>query len=162
LAVTPKFDAPKANDAPKSVTGDSVKGETLEPIGSKEVAEIYQSGLTALKANDYQTAEQNFNKIVTQSPNDKLAGNAQYWLGEVYYAQSNFAKSAVTFAKGYQNYKNSAKGADCLFKLGMSMKSLKKKDDACAAFNSLKTEFPAAEAEILKKAADEAKALKCK
>ncbi|MBR1605592.1 MAG: tol-pal system protein YbgF [Alphaproteobacteria bacterium] len=161
LETTPKFNAPKANDAPKSVTGDAVKGEVLEPIGSKEIAEIYQNGLNALKANNYQTAEQNFSKILNQNPNDKLAGNAQYWLGEVYYAQKDYAKSAVAFAKGYQNYKNGAKGADSLFKLGMSMKSLKKNADACAAFGGVKAEFPNASADLLKKAANEAKMLKC-
>lgn len=161
-AVTPKFSAPTAENAPQSITGDAVKGEVLEPIGSKEVAEIYQTGLNALKANDFVTSEQNFTRIVSQNPNDKLAGNAQYWLGEVYYAKKDFAKAAVAFAKGYQNYKNGAKGADSLFKLGMSMKSLKKDADACAAFKSLKTEFPKADAGLLKKAETEAKNLKCK
>ena len=161
LETAPKFNAPKAETAPKSVTGDVVKGELLEPIGSKEVAEVYQNGLNALKANDYGTAEQNFSKILNQNPNDKLAGNAQYWLGEVYYAQKDFAKAAVAFAKGYQNYKTGAKGADSLFKLGMSMKMLKKNTDACAAFGGVKAEFPKAAAEVLKKASDEFKALKC-
>lgn len=162
MDVTPKFSAPKANDAPKSVTGDAVQGSELEPIGSKEVAEIYQNGLNALKANDYKTAEQNFTKILNQNPNDRLAGNAQYWLGEVYYAQKDFAKAAVAFAKCYQNYHNGTKGPDSLFKLGMSMKSLKKNTDACAAFTSFKSEYPKASDELMKKAADEAKALKCK
>ena len=161
IEATPKFNAPKAEEAPKSVTGDAVKGEVLEPIGSKEVAEVYQNGLNALKANNYQTAEQNFSKILNQNPNDKLAGNAQYWLGEVYYAQKDYAKSAVAFAKGYQNYKTGAKGADSLFKLGMSMKALNKNADACAAFGGVKAEFPNADAELLKKVASEAKALKC-
>ena len=156
------FSAPKANEAPKSVTGDAVKGEVLEPIGSKEVAEVYQNGLNALKANNYKTAEENFSKILNQNPNDKLAGNAQYWLGEVYYAQGNYAKSAVAFAKGYQNYKSGAKGADSLFKLGMSMKLLKKNTDACAAFGGVKAEFPKASADLLTKASTEYKALKCK
>ena len=162
LQAAPKFNAPKAENAPKSVTGDAVHGSELEPIGSKEVAEVYQNGLNALKANDYKTSEQNFTKIVNQNPNDKLAGNAQYWLGEVYYAQQDYAKAAVAFAKGYQNYKNGTKGPDSLFKLGMSMKSLKKNAEACAAFTSMKTEFPKANVDILTKAADEAKKLKCK
>ena len=162
IETTPKFDAPKADSAPRSVTGDVVKGDELEPIGSKEVAEVYQNGLNALKANDYKTSEQNFSKIVNQNPNDKLAGNAQYWLGEVYYAQKDYAKAAVAFAKGYQNYKNGSKGADSLFKLGMSMKALNKATDACAAFMSLKTEFPKANGDLLTKAADESKKLKCK
>lgn len=159
---TPKYNAPTANGAPKSLTGDAVTGNELEPIGSQEVAEIYQNALNALKANDYVTSEQNFSKIVNQNPNDKLAGNAQYWLGEVYYAQKDYAKAAVAFAKGYQNYKNGAKGADSLFKLGMSMKSLKKNSEACTAFSSMKSEFPKAGADLLKKAADEAKKLNCK
>ena len=159
---TAKFSAPQAIDAPKSVTGDVVKGDALEPIGSKDVAEIYQTGLNALKSNDFIVSEQNFMKIINQNPNDKLAGNAQYWLGEVYYAKKDYAKAAVAFAKGYQTYKDGVKGADSLFKLGMSMKSLKKNTDACAAFMSLKSEFPKASVELLKKAEDEIKILKCK
>jgi len=159
---TAKFSAPQAIDAPKSVTGDVVKGDALEPIGSKDVAEIYQTGLNALKSNDFIVSEQNFMKIINQNPNDKLAGNAQYWLGEVYYAKKDYAKAAVAFAKGYQTYKDGVKGADSLFKLGMSMKSLKKNTDACAAFMSLKSEFPKASVELLKKAEDEIKNLKCK
>lgn len=159
---TVKFNAPQAVGAPKAITGDAVKGDTLEPIGSKEVAEIYQTGLNALKANDFVVSEQNFMKIVSQNPDDKLAGNAQYWLGEVYYAKKDYAKAAVAFAKGYQTYKDGAKGADSLFKLGMSMKSLKKNTEACAAFSSMKTEFPKVSTELLKKAENEAKNLKCK
>ena len=41
------------------------------------------------------------------------------------------------------------------------MKSLKKNTDACAAFGGVKAEFPNASAELLKKASDEFKALKC-
>lgn len=160
--VAPKFNAPKAENAPKSVTGESVVGTDLEPIGSKDVAEVYQNGLNALKANDYKTAENNFSKIINQNPNDKLAGNAQYWLGEVYYVQKDFAKAAVAFAKGFQNYRDGAKGPDSLFKLGMSMKMLKKNTEACAAFSSFKSEFPKANADLVKKATSEAKSLKCK
>ncbi len=158
----PKFAAPKADTAPKSVTGDAVSGSDLEPIGAKDVAVIYQTGLNALKANDYIVSEENFTKIINQYPDDKLAGNAQYWLGEVYYAKKDYAKSAVAFAKGYENYKNGTKGADSLFKLGMAMKALKKNSEACAAFQNLATEFPKASDDLKNKAKTEAKNLKCK
>lgn len=158
----PKFEAPKADNAPKSVTGDAVSGSDLEPIGAQDVAMIYQTGLNALKANDFIVSEENFTKIINQHPDDKLAGNAQYWLGEVYYAKKDYAKSAVAFAKGYENYKNGAKGADSLFKLGMAMKALKKNTEACAAFQNLGAEFPKASAELKNKAKAEAKNLKCK
>ena len=48
-----------------------------------------------------------------------------------------------------------------MLKLGMSMKELGKKTEACQSFSSLKTEFPKAEASILKRAEEEAKKLGC-
>ena len=32
-------------------------------------------------------------------PDHKLAGNAQYWIGECYYSQKRFAEAAEEFAK---------------------------------------------------------------
>ena len=151
-----------AKDAPKSLTGDSVKGGDLEPAEGTSVAEIYQKGLNDLKDNDFDKAEAAFEKILKKHGEDKLAGNAQYWLGEVYYGKKDFEKAAIAFAKGYQNYKDSPKGADSLLKLGMSMVSLKKNEEACAAFKSLPKEFPKAGKELKDKASAEAKKLSCK
>lgn len=157
-----KFAAPVATDAPKSLVGDSVKGDDLKPIKGNDAKDIYQEGLEALKANDNAKAEERFNTILTRFPEDKLAGNAQYWLGESYYGRKDFAKSAVAFAKGYQKYKSGPKGADSLLKLGMSMRELKKTDEACVAFTSLNKEFPKAEDTLKVRARDEAKKLSCK
>lgn len=158
-----KFKAPVAVDAPKSVTGDAVeKGNDLPEIKGKSAEEIYKAGLEALKAADYPTAEANFESILIRFPEDRLAGNAQYWIGEVYYGRKEYQRAAVAFAKGYENYKDGSKGADSLLKLGMSMRELKKNADACAAFTSLKTEFPQAPEGMKKKAAEEARKLNCK
>ena len=158
-----KFSPKVATNAPKSVTGDSVaKGDDLAPVKTKSAADLYQAGLDALKTSDYATADQNFNSILKRYPDDKLAGNAQYWLGEVYYAKKDWQRAAIAFAKGIEKYKDGAKGADSLLKLGMSMKELGKKDEACQSFSSVKTEFPKAEATVLNRAAEEAKKLGCK
>ena len=75
--------------------------------------------------------------------------------------RKDFAKAAVAFAKGYEKYKG-PKGPDSLLKLGMSMRELKKKTEACVAFMSLPTEFPKAEAALLSRAKSEASKLNCK
>ncbi|MBP3346423.1 MAG: tol-pal system protein YbgF [Alphaproteobacteria bacterium] len=158
-----KFSPKVATNAPKSVTGDSVaKGDDLAPVKTKSAADLYQAGLDALKTSDYAIADQNFNSILKRYPDDKLAGNAQYWLGEVYYAKKDWQRAAIAFAKGIEKYKDGAKGADSLLKLGMSMKELGKKDEACQSFSSVKTEFPKAETTVLNRAAEEAKKLGCK
>ena len=110
-AKSKKFAPKVAADAPKSVTGESVaKGEDLAPVKTKSAEELYQAGLEALKTSDYATADQNFNSILKRYPNDKLAGNAQYWLGEVYYAKKDWQRAAIAFAKGIEKYKNGTNG----------------------------------------------------
>ena len=95
-------------------------------------------------------------------PKDALAGNAQYWLGEVYYKQQNFAKAAVAFREGYSKYSEGTKGPDCLLKLGLSMKALDKKEEACTAFTNIPTIFSKVNPDISARAKKEAEALACK
>ena len=164
-ALPKKFDTVVATGAPKSIVGDEVTSGELKNLTPKtkdlSVEEIYTQGLEALKAGKSAEAEQNFNLILEKHGSDKLAGNAQYWLGEVYYNDKNFAKAAVAFGRGYDKYKNGGKGPDCLLKLGLSMMQLGKKNEACLAFTNLPSEFPKADKTILTKAADEAKKLGC-
>ena len=103
-----------------------------------------------------------FSIILNKYSSDKLAENAQYWLGEVYYKDKKFDKAAVAFAKGYNNYKNGSKGADSLLKLGLSMAQIGKKEEACLAFVNLPNEFKKANDSIKAKAKNEAQKLGCK
>ena len=161
-----KFEAPVANNAPKSLVGDSIKGGDLAPVEApkqeQDVNKVYQQGLEAFNAGQYDKAEANFSDVLNRFAQDKLAANAQYWLGEVYYAQKNYAKAAVAFGKGYEKYKDGAKGAESLYKLGMAMNQLNKKDEACAALTNVAKEFPKADKTLLDKAKAEAGKLKCK
>ena len=167
-AKSKKFDAPVAENAPKSLVGDSIKGGDLAPVEApKEVEEqdvnaVYQQGLEAFNSGQYDKAEADFSDVLNRFAQDKLAANAQYWLGEVYYAQKNYAKAAVAFGKGYEKYKDGAKGAESLYKLGMAMNQLNKKEEACAALTNVAKEFPKADKTLLDKAKNEATKLKCK
>ena len=71
-----------------------------------------------------------------------LAGNAQYWLGETYYVRKDYENAATAFALGYQKYPKSAKAADDLLKLGMSLGNLGKKPDACTRLRAARPRLP--------------------
>lgn len=163
-----KFDAPVASNAPKSLVGDSIKGGDLAPVDAPKAAQeqdvntVYQQGLEAYNSGQYDKAEASFSDVLNRFSQDKLAANAQYWLGEVYYSQKNYAKAAVAFGKGYEKYKDGAKGAESLYKLGMAMNQLGKKEEACAALTNVAKEFPKADKTLLDKAKNEATKLKCK
>jgi len=158
-----KYEASVANGAPKSIVGDTVTSGTLKDLGSTQesVDSLYKKGLEALKDADLTAAEQHFQLILENYPSDKLAGNAQYWLGEVYYKDGNYPKAAVAFAKGYENYKDGNKGADSLYKLGLSMSQLGKKTEACTALKNVSVEFPKADAELLAKAKSQSTKFGC-
>lgn len=174
ISAPKKFDTAIANGAPKSITGDAITTGNLQnltpakkaepitvPAATTDVNTLYTNGLEALKSRNSALAEQNFKLILDKYSSDKLAGNAQYWLGEVYYNDKVFDKAAVAFGRGYEKYKNGAKGPDCLLKLGLSMAQLGKKNEACLAFVNLPNEFPKASGEIKNKAAQEAKKYNC-
>lgn len=50
--------------------------------------------------------------FLRQFPNDGLAGNAQYWLGETYYVRQDYQNAAIAFGEGFQRYPKSAKAPD--------------------------------------------------
>ncbi len=158
-----KFDAPVAQGAPTSLVGGAIaKGSDLPDIKTKTAEQIYQDGLNAFNAAEYDNAASKFTAVLTKFPNHKLAGNAQYWLGESYYGKKDYAKAAVAFAKGYEKYKDGNKGADNILKLGMSMQMLNKTKEACTAFVNLPKEFPKAPDNLKERAAKAAADLSCK
>ena len=123
---------------------------------AKTPEKLYDESYAALQAKKYAEAEAGFKEFLKGNPKHKLAGNAQYWLGETYYVRGRYENASVAFAEGYKNHKASSKGPDSLIKLGLSMSRLKRKDEACAAFVNFPAEFPKASADLKKRAAAEA------
>ncbi len=133
---------------------------TVVPNAGDDKA-AYDAAYALLKKGDFAAAENAFQLFMKDYPNSTLVGNANYWLGETYYARGQFEQAVGIFADGFTKYKENTKAADNLLKLGMSMAKLNKKTEACTAFSSLPVEFPKA-ADTLKNRADaEAKKLSC-
>jgi tol-pal system protein YbgF len=129
------------------------------PNGTPQEQYNYAFGL--LRRADYPGAEQALKGFVKKYPNDALAGNAQYWLGETYYVRKDYENAATAFALGYQKYPKSSKAADNLLKLGMSLNGLGKKQDACSAFARLDRDFPTAASNIKEREASERQQAGC-
>ncbi len=132
---------------------------SLLPAGS--ASEQYNAAFGLLKQADYPGAEQAMKAFVGQHPNDPLAGSAQYWLGETYYARGRYAEAASAFAEGYRNYPRGPKAADDLLKLGMSLARADQKQNACVALTQLDRDFPHPGNAIKERAVAEKKRLGC-
>ena len=129
------------------------------PTGTAQEQYNYAFGL--LRQADYPAAEESLRAFLQRYPNDPLAGNAEYWLGETYFIRKDYNSAAATFADAYRKYPQSGKGADNLLKLGMSLGNVGQKKDACLTFNQLGRDFPSASANIKERATQERQRLGC-
>src|SRR4051812_29182212 len=114
------------------------------PAGGAQGEQLYHDAFKLLQDGDYAGAERAFKNFVQRNPQHVLAGNAQYWLGETYYARRDYQNAMVAFAEGYKAYKSSPKGPDNLLKLGITLAVLNKKQEACAVFARFNQDYPRA------------------
>ena len=124
--------------------------------------ELYKSAFSALKKNDYKNAERRFEAFTILFPKHNLAGNAQYWMGESFYARGNYEQAAIAFADGFKMFRNSQKAPDNLLKLGLTMARLNKKKEACIAFKTFSKEYPKVSDAMKKRLEKEAQKVGCK
>lgn len=123
--------------------------------------EQYARAFSLMEKRNYEEAGAAFGDFLKAYPNDALAENARYWLGETHYARGDYARSAELFLEGYEKNKTGPKAADTLLKLGLSLSALDKKKEACATFRELTKVFPNASEGVKDKAAQESKRLGC-
>jgi tol-pal system protein YbgF len=111
---------------------------------SANADQLYHDAFKLFQDGDYAGAERGFKAFVQRNPQHVLASNAQYWLGESYYARADYQNAMVAFAEGYKTYKNTAKGPDNLLKLGITLSRLGKKQEACTMFARFNQDYPKA------------------
>jgi tol-pal system protein YbgF len=133
--------------------------QTALPGGTPEEQYNYAFGL--VRQGDLASAEIALKEFIAKNPKHERAGNADYWLGETYYARGNYQAAATAYLDTVQTYGTGPKGPDALLKLGMSLGLLQQKGEACQILKSLPAKFPKAEAPLKDRAKLEMQRLKC-
>jgi len=151
--------APGAPPPPPPSPRQTASTEGTLPAGSAQ--EQYNLAMGLVTQANYPAAEQAMRQLIQRWPNDRLAGNAQYWIGETFYARKDYQNAATSFAQGYEKYPKSEKAPDDLLKLGMSLTNLNQKADACRAYARLQRDFPSAVQSIKDRLASEKQRAGC-
>lgn len=112
--------------------------------------ELYETAYGYLLQQDYGSAETSFEEFLRSYPTDRLAADAQYWLGESLYVQRRYKPAGQAFLKVIQNHQTSSKVPNSLLKLAMTLEQLGQKD--CALFSELDTRHPNAAADVKNRA----------
>jgi tol-pal system protein YbgF len=121
---------------PKTPEIEPPPGEQLITAGPK-AEKLYAGALSLYSGRDYQQASAKFREFVAVYSDHKLAGNAQYWIGECLYSQGRFAEAAEEFAKVETDFPASHKIPAALLKKGLSLEKLKRMPEAQAVLQQL-------------------------
>lgn len=132
-----------------------------EPVPQLEPKDLYQAAMRQLAERNYTQAESYFTAFMDRFPDHLLAGNAQYWLGESYYARNDYKQAAAAFLSGVRAYPDSGKAPGAMLKLAMSLNQLGHKAQACATLGELKTRHPDMSAKVKARVSREEQAMAC-
>jgi len=141
--------------------GIQIQPNVLDVLPAGTPEEQYAFAYSLLQQFRIPEAEQAFAEFVLVNQDHPLIGNAQYWLGETYYAREMFQEAALTFFQGYRGDSTGTKAADNLLRLGMSLARMEQTTEACATFGELAIQFPDATQTVKDQAADERLRLSC-
>ncbi len=83
-----------------------------------------------------------FRDFLARFPKSKLAGNAQYWLGESYYDLREYPASLEEFNKVVKRYPKSRKVPDAYYKRGLTYLRMKDPRRAALEYEKLIENYP--------------------
>ena len=112
------------------------------PNATSDPRKLYDQATQDLTQGRYALALQNFRDFVARDPSSDLADNAQYGIGESFFAQSRFDSAAVEYAKVEGLTPQGDKIPAALYKLALSQDKLSRAADSKKTLESLVKRYP--------------------
>lgn len=142
---------PKTSSYPSMPTAspqDSVGQNTPSNPNTPEQIDpqkLYDSAYLDITRGNNELARMGFLEYLNRFPESALADNAQYWIGETYYASEDYTRAIQEFNKVISNYSNGDKVAASLLKIGFSYSKLGNVSEAKRYLNQVIRQFPYSE-----------------
>ena len=121
----------------------------------------FDAALGLYRDKQYEDAEKGFTTFIQKNPKSKLAADATYYLGESFAQRGRSREAAEQYLKISTDYASSLRAPDALLHLGMSLKLLGAKEQACATFSEVGRKYPNAPAYVKNGAERELKRAQC-
>ncbi|MBV9968637.1 MAG: tol-pal system protein YbgF [Xanthobacteraceae bacterium] len=152
---------PRAGAAAVTSLGQPPRATGATAPPSQAPRDVYDLGYGYLLHKDYALAEDTFRDFLKRYPGDRLAAEAQYWLGESMFQRQNYRDAADTFLSLSKKFESSAKAPDSLLRLGQSLAALNEKELACATFGEVARKYPNASLTVKQVVEREQKRVRC-
>lgn len=133
-----KFETPSAAEAPAAGAAAAATAAVDPAAESRD----YEAALGHFKAARYKEAATAFAAFVQKYPSGTLAPNAQYWLGNAWYAQRNCAKAIEAQSVVTTKYADSPKAADAWLAIATCQKEMGNAKGARRSLETVISAFP--------------------
>ena len=108
---------------------------------------LYSNAYSDLNAGKYDLAWSEFRDYLKYFADTELASNAQFYLGEIAYAQKNYDQAVTQYEKVLTNYPKSFKLAPARLKKGMALLELNQKTAGVRELREVVKRYPGTEEE---------------
>ncbi len=135
---------------PPRVSGSEAAQLAMQrELQSSGAPESYRRALELYRDGQSDQATQGFREFVRASPKSALADNAQYWVGEAYFAQGDYNRSIIELNEVLLKYPQGDQVPGALLALASAFSSSGDKIDAKLVLQKLISDHPTApEAQI--------------
>jgi tol-pal system protein YbgF len=138
LEVTHHIPPVSARSAPRTRTRDVA-------VSSEAAADDYRAAVDLVRAGKHVEAQAALHAFLKAYPRHDYADNAQYWLGEDFYAQKDFTHALAEFRATIETYPRGNKVPDALLKVGYCYQALGQTDKARAVLEQVVSLYPKSE-----------------
>ncbi len=123
LAVSPPPQVTTENKTAKAEPA-AANVETTDKKPPTSAEELYGKAFQLFRAGQFESARGEFASYLKLYPKTDLTDNAQFWLGECYYAEKSYREAIAAYEKTIQEYPKSEKVSSALLKQGMAFLEL--------------------------------------
>ncbi len=141
LATTPP-PAPVEGSEGKSGAAAAPPTGTRAQSSVPSAQSLYDTALRDFIAGNYDLSQQQFNDYLRYYGRTELAGNAQFYLGEVQYRQHNYQSAIQNYNRVLTQYSNSNKIPAALLKKGYALLELKQQAEGVRVLRRLLEKYP--------------------
>ncbi|GGY13666.1 tol-pal system protein YbgF [Massilia dura] len=117
-----------------------IDGQTASVDQSEQNS--YDAAMQQFKEGNYEGAATALQAFVRRYPGSAYAANAQYWLGNAYYANRDCKAAIVAQQAVVKNYPDSPKAADAMLNIASCQTELKAVNNAKKTLNELIKAYP--------------------
>lgn len=118
------------------------------PAGSSgDAAEAYGMGMTSMQEQSWAAARIAFQAVLDNYPDDPLAADAQFQIGETFAAEGDTVRAVAELQKVEARWSRSARAPEALLRAGILSEESGDKDAARTFYNRILQQFPSTDAE---------------